>query len=117
MTARTVPVKLQGKPAKPPKPPGRLKPAARRRRGQAARAALPYATSAAIAAIADLTLHQPEVFWLGLGAAAGAAALRLQEAHGWHRAGGKGGMPARRRYQGTATRKELPADLSPQAAP
>ena len=77
---------------------------------------MPYAAAPAIALVADLTLHQPEVFWLGLGASAGVAALRLHEAFGWHRSGGRSAMRQRRKYQGAAPRKELRAKLSPQAA-
>ena len=68
---------------------------------------MPYAGSLAVAAAADLALHQPVLLGLGLGAAAMHAGIRLHEAYGWHRGGGKAAMRKRRKYQGTATRREL----------
>ena len=43
-------------------------------------------------------------------------AIRLSEHYGWHRSGGKAAMRRRRRFQGTATRREIRAKLSPAAA-
>ena len=54
------------KPAAPPKAPGRLSLAAKRKQEHAARAVAPYAGGLAAAAGADLILHQPIL--LGLGA-------------------------------------------------
>ena len=110
MTTRTAPVK-----ATPPKPPGRLSLAARRRQEHMARAVAPYVAGLAAAAGGDLALHQPILLGLGAGAAAMHAVIRLHEEHGWHRGGGKAAMRKRRKYQGTATRRELRRNLSPAA--
>jgi type IV secretion system protein VirD4 len=116
LTIRTAGRPVKAAPQKPPKPQGRLSLAAKRKREHAARAVAPYAAGAAVAAVADLTLHQPELFWLGLGAVAMHAGIRLHESYGWHRSGGKAAMRQRRKYQGTATRRELARNLSPAAA-
>ncbi len=109
-------IRTEAKPAARPKPPGRLSVAARRKQEHMARTITPYAGALAAAAGADLALHQPVLLGIGLGAAAMHAAIRLHEAHGWHRGGGKAAMRKRRKYQGTATRRELRRNLSPAAA-
>lgn len=119
MTARTAPVKVKphtARPAKPPKPPGRVALALRRKRNHAARAALPYAAALTVAAIAGVVLHALWPPALAAGAAGWHAVLRLHEAHVWRRSGGKAAMRRRRKYQGTATRREIRAFLSPRAA-
>jgi type IV secretory pathway TraG/TraD family ATPase VirD4 len=81
-----------------------------------AREAIPYAASAAAAAAGATILHQPDLGLLAFGVTGGVAGVRLHEAFGWHRQGGKAAMRKRRKYQGIATRRELRRKLSPQAA-
>lgn len=95
------------------KPPGRVRRAADRKATRTMREGAPYAVSLAAAAAAAAVLHQPDIAVLGLGGVGGVAGVRLHEARGWHRSGGKAAMRGRRRYQGLATRKELRANLSP----
>ena len=115
MTVRTAGSPVKAVPQKPPKPPGRLSLAAKRKQEHLARTVLPYAGALAASAGADLILHQPVLLGLGAGAAAMHAGIRLHEARGWRRGGGKAAMRKRRRYQGTATRRELCRNLSPAA--
>lgn len=96
--------------------PGRLERAARRTVTAAAKETVPYAASLAAVLAAALVLRQSAIALLGAGAVLGAAGVRLHEARGWHRSGGKAAMRRRRKYQGTATRRELARNLSPQAA-
>ena len=110
MTARTT-----AAPA-PLKPPGRLSAAAQRKQQHMARTVMPYAGTLAVAAGADLYLHQPGVLWFAAGGTLVHAGIRLHEAHGWRRGGGKAAMRRRRKYQGTATRRELRRNLSIAAA-
>ena len=63
-----------------PKPPGRVSLAAKRRREHTARTVMPYAGTLAVAAGADLALHQPVL--LGLGAGAGGDARGHPPARG-----------------------------------
>jgi type IV secretory pathway TraG/TraD family ATPase VirD4 len=81
-----------------------------------AREAWPYAASFAAAAAGATILHEPDLSLLAFGITTGVAGVRLHEAFGWHRSGGKGAQRRRRRYQGTATRRELRRKLSPHAA-
>ena len=108
-------IRTDAKPPPLPKPPGRISAAAKRKQEHMARTVMPYAGGLAVAAGADLTLHQPALLGLGVGLAAMHAGIRLHEAHGWHRGGGKAAMRRRRKYQGTATRRELRRNLSPAA--
>lgn len=103
-------------PAKPVRKPGRLERAARRKALAAVKPAMPYAACIAAAVLAAAVLHRPGLAWAALGAAAMHAGLRLHEAYGWHRGGGKAAMRRRRRYQGTATARELRQHLSARAA-
>lgn len=98
------------------KPPGRLRRAAQRKAVRSAREGAPYAASIAVAAAAAAIFRQPDLALLGLGGTAGVAGVRLHEAFGWHRSGGKAAIRRRRRWQGTATRRELRRNLSPSAA-
>ena len=111
MTTRTAPVK-----AAPPKPPGRVSLAAKRRQEHMARAVAPYVAGLAVTAVAALVLRLPGLLWFAAGGVIVHVAIRLHEAHGWHRGGGKAAMRKRRKYQGTATRRELRRNLSPAAA-
>jgi hypothetical protein len=79
------------------------------------REAVPYAASIIAAAAAAAILRQPDIALLGLGGTGGAALVRMHEAFGWHRSGGKAAMRRRRKYQGLATRREIRAHLSPAA--
>lgn len=80
--------------------------------GRAVRGAAPYGTALAAAVITGLMFHQGWLPLVTLGAAGMHAAIRLHEAHGWHRRGGKAAMRRRRRFQGTATSAELRRTLS-----
>ena len=111
MTTRTAPVK-----AAPPKPPGRVSLAAKRRQEHMARAVAPYVAGLAVTAVAALVLRLPGLLWFAAGGVIVHVAIRLHEAHGWHRGGGKAAMRKHRKYQGTATRRELRRNLSPAAA-
>jgi type IV secretion system protein VirD4 len=89
----------------------------------AGRAAVPYVAAyglvLAAAGVADAAWHVPPMAPLPVAVAAAAlahATIRLHEAHGWHRSGGRAAMRHRRRFQGTASRKDIRASLSPQAA-
>ena len=118
MTARTParPFWARPLPAAPErKPPGRVRRAVQRKRARVAREAWPYAAGFAAAAASAVVLRQPDPGILVSGVTAGIAGVRLQEAYGWHRSGGKGAIRRRRRYQGTATRRELRRKLSPEA--
>jgi type IV secretion system protein VirD4 len=85
------------------KPPGRLATAARRK----ARHAVPYAAGLAVALAAALMLHSLAPFWVAIGLAAMHAGLRLHEAAGIRRNGGKRAARQRRRFQGIASEWEL----------
>jgi type IV secretion system protein VirD4 len=111
MKART-----DGVPAAPPRPPGRVSLAAKRRQEHMARTITPYAGALAAAAAGDLALHQPGLLWFAAGGTLVHAAIRLHETYGWHRGGGKAAMRRRRKYQGTATRQEMRRNFSPAAA-
>ena len=104
-----VSTKAKGQPAgvRPRKRPGRVSRAVTRKREQAIRAAVPYAGIVAASAAADLTLGQPLFLGLGLGVAGTHAGIRLHEAHGWHRGGGKAAARRRRKYQGWASRADI----------
>lgn len=91
-------------------------------RSRAVRAAAPYVLSygstLVAAGVADAALHVPPMAPLPVAVAAAAvthAVIRLHEARGWHRSGGKAAMRQRRRRQGMATRRELAQSLSPAA--
>ena len=94
-----------------PKPPGRLEQAARRK----ARAAAPYAAGLIAAGILTV-LHHPLLAGAGIGVMATLTTIRLLEAHGTRRGGGRRAARARRRYQDLATRRELHRHLSLTAA-
>jgi type IV secretion system protein VirD4 len=102
--------------ARTPKPPGRIRRAVHRKRARVAREAIPYAASFAAAAAGATILHQPDLGLVAFGVTSGVAGVRLHEALGWHRSGGKAAMRKRRRYQGTASRAELRRKLSVHAA-
>lgn len=101
---------------KPPKPPGKVQRAVERRTRQAARVTLPYAVTPAASVLAAAALHTPGLSWAGGGATVAVAAIRLHEAHGWHRKGGKSAARKRRKFQGTATGREMRRHLSVSAA-
>ena len=88
--------------ASTPKPPGRLEQAARRKARQAA----PYAAGLVAALILAVAGH-PVLAGTGIGVVATFAAVRLLEAHGTRRNGGKRAARQRARYQGMATWREL----------
>jgi hypothetical protein len=81
-----------------------------------ARTITPYAAFLAAGAAADLALQQPGLLWFAAGGTLVHACIRLHENYGWHRGGGKAAMRKRRKYQGTATRRELRRGFSPAAA-
>lgn len=87
--------------------PGKLKRAVRRKGLRMVRETAPYAASIALAATGAAILRQPDVLMLGLGGAGSVAAVRLHEAFGHHRQGGKAAMRERRKYQGWASRKDI----------
>lgn len=119
MTTKTGPVwaqRQQPVTVSPPKPPGKVTLALRRKRAQAARVALPYAAGLSASLAADLAAHQPGLLWLAGGVTAASAAHRAYDAHGWYRKGGTAAAKRRSKYQGTATRKDIRQALSPQAA-
>jgi hypothetical protein len=95
---------------------GKQRRAIQARKLHAAREAAPYAACFALIAAAALIMRQPAVTLLGAGGIGGVALVRLHDAFGWHRSGGKAAMRKRRKYQGTATRRELRRNLSPAAA-
>ena len=97
----------KAEPKREARPPGKVRTAARRKRDNAARVAVPYATILAVSAAADLAAGEPLLLGLGLGIAGTHAAIRLQEHKNWHRKGGKGAMRARRKYQGWASRTDI----------
>jgi type IV secretion system protein VirD4 len=122
LTTRTAGRPVKAVPQKPPNPPGRLSLTVKRRRDAVAKAAAPYVLTyggaLAAAGVADAAGHVPPLAPLPVAVAAAAlthAGMRLWENHGWHRSGGKAAMRKRRKYQGTATRRELARNLSPAA--
>jgi site-specific DNA-methyltransferase (adenine-specific) len=102
--------------AKPRRKPGRLQRTAQRRAAQASRAAGPYVAVAGGGAITGTALHAPLLAGIVLGAVTVRAGTQLYEEYGWHRKGGKAAMRRRRKYQGTASRREIRRKLSPAAA-
>jgi len=103
--------------------PGRIRRAAELKRTVMARASAPYVltygTALAASGVADYAGHVPPLAPLPVAVAAAGlmhAGLKLWEDRAWHRSGGKAAMRARRKYQGTATRRELRAKLSPETA-
>jgi len=104
------------KPATPARRLSRPRRAAHRALRAAVTAAAPYAGAVAVSAAAGAVLRSPDLPLLVAGAVAGIAGTRFHEAYGWHRAGGRAAMRARRRYQGTATRREIRRHLSAAAA-
>jgi hypothetical protein len=109
----------------PPKtevPPGRVRAAIRRKRARVAKATAPYVlaygAALVLVMIASLLLGVtplPGMFFV-LGAALAHAVIRLHEASGWHRDGGKAAQRKRRRFQGPATMRELHRRLGLRAA-
>lgn len=119
MTADTVSARGRRQapvPVAPPKPPGRVTLAFRRRREHATRTALPYLAGLTAALAAALAMRQPGMLWLAAGATAASAVHRVHAAHGWRRAGGSAAQRRRRKYQGTATSRDISRSLSPRAA-
>ena len=97
---------------KPPKPPGKIKRAIRRKKAAAFKAARPYLASLAAAAVLAVALHvfAPALQWLAVlvaGAVLGIAADRFREHLGWYRAGGRAARRMRSHWQGHATFGEL----------
>ena len=101
---------------RPPRKAGRTERAIRHKAARAAKAAAPYLITVTVILAASMWLHSPPLSWAGAGAVAGIAAMRLHEAYGWHRKGGKAAARKRRRYQGTATWREIHCGLSLRAA-
>lgn len=104
-----------------PKPRRRRKPtrlgrAVRLKAVRTTRAAAPYVTGYGGAALASEATGHPAVAWFAAGAFTVHTAIRLREAHGWHRSGGKAAQRRRSRYQGMATPREISSNLSPSAA-
>jgi hypothetical protein len=102
---------------------GRTGQATARKKTAARTAAAPYVlgygTALAAAFVLGVVLglpYLPPLPALVLGAALGHAGIRLHEAHGWHRGGGKAAARQRRRYQGHATMAELHRKLGLAAA-
>ena len=91
---------------KPPKPPGKIKRAIRRKKAAAFKAARPYLASLAAAAVLAVALHvfAPALQWLAVlvaGAVLGIAADRFREHLGWYRACGRAARRMRSHWQGT----------------
>jgi hypothetical protein len=74
-----------------------------------------YATSLVVAAILTFVIGRSWPLVLTLGAVLGVAGLKLHEAWGWHRKGGKAAARRRRSYQGPASRREIAGRLSAHA--
>ena len=113
---------VKAKQAKQPKPPRRrrkptrLGRAVRMKATRTARAAVPYAVIYGSAAIGAEATGHPALAWYAAGAATVHTTIRLHEAYGWHRSGGKAAQRRRARYQGEATAREISRHLSPAAA-
>jgi type IV secretion system protein VirD4 len=90
-----------------PRVQGRISRAIARKRVVVLRTGAPYAAGFGSPALAGVVLDKPLVTGLALGAAAATAGIRLHEAHGWHRSGGKAAIRRRRRYQGWATSGDI----------
>jgi len=97
------------------KPPGPLAQKTSQAAGDLFRVTWPYAIPLAVAAIVLLITGQTWLLLLTLGAILGIAGLKLHEAYGWHRRGGKAAARARRKYQGHASRREISGRLSARA--
>ena len=97
---------------KRPRKIGRIERAIRHKAAMAARAARSYLITTAVVLAASMWLHSLPLPCAGASAVATAAAIRLHEAYGWHFRGGKAAARKRRRYQGTATAREIQGALS-----
>jgi hypothetical protein len=97
------------------KPPGPLAQKTSEAAGDLFRATWPYAAALAAAGILTVVTGQTWLLLLTLGAILGIAGLKLHEAYGWHRRGGKAAARARRKYQGHASRREIAGRLSARA--
>lgn len=76
------------------------------------RAVAPYLAAFALAAVIDAITGWGFPLELVLGATLWHMLLRLHEAYGWHRRGGKTAARKRRKYQGPASWSEKRAKLS-----
>ena len=104
-----------------PKPPRRRKQtragrAVRLKATRAARAAAPYAAGYGSVAIAAEAAGHPAAAVFTVGVFTAHSVIRLHEAYGWHRSGGKAAQRRRRKYQGMATSRDISRNLSPAAA-
>lgn len=74
--------------------------------------AWPYAGTALAGVFIGAVTGRSWPALLTLGAVLGIAVMKLHEAWGWHRKGGKAAARARRKYQGHASRREVAVKLS-----
>jgi type IV secretion system protein VirD4 len=124
MTAKAAPSRAKSDKSKkrrrrqprPPRRQSRIERAARERAARSARTAAPYGAGYGGLAVLGAALGDPAVTWAAAGGVAVHATIRLHEAYGWHRAGGKAALRQRRRHQGMASRREIARNLSPAAA-
>ena len=116
MTVRSARPEIIAPPARSRRKPTRLERAIQNWIRRSVRAAAPYGAAYGLTVLAGLILRSPLLVGMALGGAGVHGTIRLHEAHGWHRKGGKAAMRRRRRFQGTATRREIRANLSPAAA-
>lgn len=109
-------VPAAGKKPVAPKQPSQVRLAVRARRDRLARAVVPYLIPVAGAAVAVLFTRMIWPLYVASGASGWHALLRLHEGYGWHRRGGRAAARKRRRYQGTASAREIRRKLSVTAA-
>jgi hypothetical protein len=93
------------------RPPGRIRRAIIRKRARLIRETLPYAGCVLAGAVVSWWLRDLLPLVAVASAAAGVAGVRMHEARGWHRSGGKAAMRHRRQWQGTASMGELSRKL------
>lgn len=96
--------------------PGPVARASRQAAQRAGRVAAPYAAGLAAAGTGALAMHSAWPALVVSGAVGWHALLQLHEGYGWHRSGGRAARRRRRRYQGTASAREIQAKLSLSAA-
>jgi type IV secretion system protein VirD4 len=114
MTAKAAPPRAESDKSK--KRPGRFGRAARRLAARLARSAAPYGAGYGTVILAALAARHPGLAWAAAGGFAVHAVIRLHEAYGWRRSGGKAAQRRRRKYQGMASPREISRYLSPAAA-
>jgi len=87
----------------------------RRERTRAEKTVFRWLAALAVIVVAALALHSVLLAILGVLTVAVAAVFRIRRALNRRRAGGKSAMRQRAKYQGTATKREIRAKLSPRA--